>query len=169
MGKRRVAYVSDDEDEDEDPMRRNDADSDRYGDGDRKYKWRKKLRVDEEDVEEGEIVSESKKGGDGGDGGRGGGEEEARVEEPEEEVAMEPQGDAKPIGDVVRVSGNGRSKKIHYSSFEFSGNFFELVRDSKPEDPVLLTPEDYKTKPYVAIIKVINSLVSSFTNNEFNN
>ncbi|RWW01320.1 hypothetical protein GW17_00035648 [Ensete ventricosum] len=156
MGKRRVAYVSDDEDED--PMRRNDADSDRYGDGDRKYKWRKKLRVDEEDVEEGEIVSESQKGGDGGDGGRGGGEEEARVEEPEEdeeEVAMEPQGDAKPIGDVVRVSGNGRSKKIHYSSFEFSGNFFELVRDSKPEDPVLLTPEDYKTKPYVAIIKDI--------------
>lgn len=26
------------------------------------------------------------------------------------------------------------------------------------EDPVLLTPEDYKTKPYVAIIKVIYTL-----------
>lgn len=137
MGKRRVAYVSDDDGED--PRRRNDADNDRYGDGDRKDKWKKKLRVDEEDAEEGEIVSESKKGGDGGDGGRGGGEEDARVEElgeeeeeDEEEVAMEPQGDAKPIGDVVRVSGKGRSKKMHYSSFEFDGNVFELVRYSKP-------------------------------------
>ncbi|URD93220.1 BAH domain containing protein [Musa troglodytarum] len=151
MGKRRVAYVSDDEDEY--PRRRNDADNDRYGDGDRKDKWKKELRVDEEGVEEGEIVCEAKKGADGGGGGRGGGEEEARVEEPEEddeeEVAMEPQGDAKPIGDVVRVSGKGRSKKMHYSSFEFDGNVFEL------EDPVLLTPEDYKTKPYVAIIKDI--------------
>ncbi|CAL9172898.1 unnamed protein product [Musa hybrid cultivar] len=153
MGKRRVAYVSDDDDED--PRRRNDADNDRYGDGDWKDKWKKKLRVDEEDTEEGEIVSESKKGGDGGGRGRGGGEEEARVEELEEEeedekeVAMEPQGDAKPIGDVFRVSGKGRSKKMHYSSFEFDGNVFEL------EDPVLLTPEDYKTKPYVAIIKDI--------------
>ncbi|RWW09204.1 hypothetical protein BHE74_00022498 [Ensete ventricosum] len=162
MGKRRVAQVSDDDEEE--PRRREDAD----GDGDRKSKRKKKLRVDEEDEEEGESSShQSKKGGGGGGRSSRGGKgrvEEREDEEEEEEAAVEVQEDAKPIGDVVRVSGKGRRKKTHYSSFEYDGNVFELVSFSiNPvylrclgfEDPVLLTPEDNKTKPYVAIIKVI--------------
>ncbi|THU63862.1 hypothetical protein C4D60_Mb01t20320 [Musa balbisiana] len=146
MGKRRVAQVSDDDEEE--PRRREDADRD----GDRKSKRKKKLRVDEEDEEEGQSSSQSKKGGVGGRSSRGGkGRVEEREDEEEEEeaAAVEVQEDAKPIGDVVRVSGKGRRKKTHYSSFEYDGNVFEL------EDPVLLTPEDNKTKPYVAIIKDI--------------
>lgn len=77
-------------------------------------------------------------------------EEEEEVEEEEEEEEEEPvQEDAKPIGDVIRVSGKGRGQKKHYKEFEFDGNRFEL------EDPVLLTPEDKSQKPYVAIIKDI--------------
>ncbi|KAK9120462.1 hypothetical protein Syun_018079 [Stephania yunnanensis] len=64
----------------------------------------------------------------------------------EEEAAQE---DAKPIGEVVEVTGKGKNRKKHYRSFEYDGNRFEL------EDPVLLTPEDTTQKPYVAIIKDI--------------
>ncbi|KAI7741563.1 hypothetical protein M8C21_006331, partial [Ambrosia artemisiifolia] len=35
--------------------------------------------------------------------------------------------DAKPIGDVIRVSGKGRSKRSHYKSFEYDGLCYELV------------------------------------------
>lgn len=124
MGKRRVAQVSDDDEEE--PRRREDADRD----GDRKSKRKKKLRVDEEDEEEGQSSSQSKKGGVGGRSSRGGkGRVEEREDEEEEEeaAAVEVQEDAKPIGDVVRVSGKGRRKKTHYSSFEYDGNVFELV------------------------------------------
>ncbi|GAB2209742.1 hypothetical protein Droror1_Dr00026965 [Drosera rotundifolia] len=41
------------------------------------------------------------------------------------------------------------TRRSHFHGFEFDGNQFEL------EDPVLLTPEDGKQKPYVAIIKDI--------------
>lgn len=59
--------------------------------------------------------------------------------------------DAKPIGEVVRVSGKGKSRRNHYKSFEFDGLSYEL------EDPVLLVPdpEGPNKKPYVAIIKDI--------------
>lgn len=69
-------------------------------------------------------------------------------EEEEEEVPVE---DAKPIGDVVRVSGKGKTRRNHYKSFEFDGLSYEL------EDPVLLVPdpEGPNKKPYVAIIKDI--------------
>lgn len=51
-------------------------------------------------------------------------EELAESEEEEEEVAVE---DAKPIGEVIRVSGRGRRKKNHYKVFDYDGNQFELV------------------------------------------
>ncbi|KAG0454128.1 hypothetical protein HPP92_025432 [Vanilla planifolia] len=56
---------------------------------------------------------------------------------------------AEPLGEVLKVSGKGKKKKNHYGSFEVDGNVFDL------EDSVLLTPEDSKQKPYVAIIKDI--------------
>nr|CAD1834831.1 unnamed protein product [Ananas comosus var. bracteatus] len=90
--------------------------------------------------------SKKRRGGGGGRAAAADDEEAAAEEEDEEDGSQE---DAKPIGDVVRVSGKGRKKKKHYASFEYDGNVFEL------EDPVLLTPEDKKQKPYVAIIKDI--------------
>ncbi|CAA7399642.1 unnamed protein product [Spirodela intermedia] len=57
--------------------------------------------------------------------------------------------DAKPVGDVVKVSGKGRKRKRHYAAFEYDGLQFEL------EDPVMLSPEAKNQKPYVAIIKDI--------------
>lgn len=67
-------------------------------------------------------------------------------EEEEEEAVQE---DAKPVGEIVKTTGKGRNRKNHYSAFEYDGNRFEL------EDPVLLTPEERRQKPYVAIIKDI--------------
>ncbi|VFR02251.1 unnamed protein product [Cuscuta campestris] len=70
--------------------------------------------------------------------------------EPEEDVEEEVQEEAKPIGDVIRVSGKGRGRRNHYKSFEYDGLTYEL------EDPVLLVPEEQNQKPYVAIIKDIS-------------
>ncbi|XP_047261644.1 uncharacterized protein LOC124895241 [Capsicum annuum] len=64
------------------------------------------------------------------------------------EVAEEEEDHAKPIGEVIRVTGRGRGRKNFYESFEYDGNRYEF------EDPVLLVPEADQ-KPYVAIIKVI--------------
>lgn len=47
--------------------------------------------------------------------------------EPEEEVEEEAQEDAKPIGDVIRVSGKGRGRRNHYKSFEYDGLSYDLV------------------------------------------
>ncbi|WOK94864.1 hypothetical protein Cni_G03569 [Canna indica] len=148
MGRRRLAQVSDDDD---DEPRRRQVEEEGDGDGERRGRRKKKLRVDEEEEEEGGSGNHSKKGdGGGGRGGRGRRSvaEEEEEDDPEEEPT-EVQEDAKPIGDVIRVSGKGRKKKMHFASFEYDGNVFSL------EDPVLLTPETDETKPYVAIIKDI--------------
>ncbi|KAM3396808.1 hypothetical protein P3S68_000320 [Capsicum galapagoense] len=63
------------------------------------------------------------------------------------EVAEEEEDHAKPIGEVIRVTGRGRGRKNFYESFEYDGNRYEL-------DHVLLVPEADQ-KPYVAIIKDI--------------
>ncbi|KAK9698587.1 hypothetical protein RND81_08G115300 [Saponaria officinalis] len=111
-------------------------------------KRRKRVHIPDDDDDDDE---------DGDDGGRKLGrrlkgdddfEEEEEPEEEEEEEESVPE-DAKPIGEAIRVSGKGRGFKKHFKEFEFDGNRFEL------EDPVLLTPEDKKQKPYVAIIKDI--------------
>ncbi|MCL7048065.1 hypothetical protein MKW94_006868 [Papaver nudicaule] len=70
-------------------------------------------------------------------------EDNDELDEAEEEEAP------KPVGDVIKVSGKGRTRRNHYKAFEYDGNSFKL------EDPVLLTPEDEGQKPYVAIIKEI--------------
>ncbi|XP_078439795.1 bromo-adjacent homology (BAH) domain-containing protein [Wolffia australiana] len=78
--------------------------------------------------------------------GRRGKAEEEEGSEGEDGSVQE---DAKPVGDVVKVSGKGRKRKRHYAAFEYDGLLFEL------EDPVLLSPEAKNQKPYVAIIKDI--------------
>ncbi|MCD9643466.1 hypothetical protein HAX54_030975 [Datura stramonium] len=74
-------------------------------------------------------------------------EEEPETEPDPVEGEEEPQEDAKPIGEVIRVTGKGKGRRNHYESFEYDGNRYEL------EDPVLLVPEGKSQKPYVAIIK----------------
>ncbi|KAF3643923.1 hypothetical protein FXO37_21710 [Capsicum annuum] len=77
-------------------------------------------------------------------------EEAEAVKEEEDEGQEEEQlDDAKPIGEVIRVTGKGKGRRNHYESFEYDGNRYEL------EDPVLLVPEGKNQKPYVAIIKDI--------------
>ncbi|XP_072990436.1 protein REPRESSOR OF VERNALIZATION 1 [Typha latifolia] len=142
MGKRRFAQVATSDDEEETNITTKTKQSQRQDDADEKRKGKKKLRLDDED--EGREIDRSKRrkgGGRGRDWEDDDGDEEEEQEPPQE--------DAKPIGDVIRVSGKGRKKKKHFASFEYDGNVFEL------EDPVLLTPEDKRQKPYVAIIKDI--------------
>ncbi|CAN1778068.1 Chromatin remodeling protein EBS [Linum perenne] len=96
---------------------------------------KKKVKVEEEDEEEEEEEMEEEPA-----------DEESGEEEEEEEEVQE---DAKPVGEAVKVSGKGKNRRSHFQAFEFDGIQYEL------EDPVLLTPEDKKQKPYVAIIKDI--------------
>ena len=124
MVTRRLAQVSTSDDEgapkpsasssDDDTNRRTRRRSSRH---EPRQKRRKKLlRVtDDEDEEEEEEVEHRCKDKD---------EEEDEEEEEEEEPVQE---DAKPIGDVIRVSGKGRGQRKHYKEFEFDGNRFELV------------------------------------------
>lgn len=51
-------------------------------------------------------------------------EEESRSEGSKDDGVQE---DAKPIGDVVRVSGKGRGRRRHYEAFEYDGTRFDLV------------------------------------------
>ncbi|XP_047340652.1 uncharacterized protein LOC124944443 [Impatiens glandulifera] len=57
--------------------------------------------------------------------------------------------DTKPIGEPIRVSGNDRTKRDHFKSFQHEGIIFEL------EDHVLITPDSEFENPGVAIIKDI--------------
>lgn len=47
-------------------------------------------------------------------------EEDGEEEEEQEE-------DAKPIGEAVKVTGKGRSRKSHFLAFEYDGNHYDLV------------------------------------------
>ncbi|KAJ3695633.1 hypothetical protein LUZ60_001010 [Juncus effusus] len=144
MGKRRLALMESSEEEEEpeqvEEQRKNKgkpsasiekkSSSERPNSRDRK----RKSREDDDDYEEEEEKEEEEE------------EEESEEEEEEEQRVHE---DAKPIGEVIKVTGKGKKKRNHYRSFEFDGNVFEL------EDPVLLTPETRQQKPYAAVIKDI--------------
>ncbi|KAI3681933.1 hypothetical protein L2E82_50242 [Cichorium intybus] len=62
--------------------------------------------------------------------------------------------DVKPIGNIVRVSGDGASRRNHFKGFEADGVSYEL------EDTVLISPEEHNIymKPVVAIIKDISAM-----------
>ncbi|GMI76333.1 BAH domain-containing transcriptional regulator 1, ASI1-Immunoprecipitated Protein 3 [Hibiscus trionum] len=147
MGNRRVAQVFTSDDEDEVPIARRRSRSD----ANMQERKRKKMTLQEEDDEEMESMTretnEKREEEDPEEEEEEDPEEEEEEEDPEEEEVPE---DAKPIGEVVRVSGKGRGRRSHYESFEFDGNRYNL------EDPVLLVPEDSNQKPYVAIIKDIS-------------
>ncbi|PHT57750.1 hypothetical protein CQW23_00113 [Capsicum baccatum] len=161
MGNRRntVVAISND-DEDEVPISRlRRASSNGGGEENGNQRKRKKIELEEEEEEEkekpkvkeeeergrGKRVKKPKKVDEE--------EEEAKVEEDrvekaeavEEEEQLE---DAKPIGEVIKVTGKGKGRRNHYKSFELDGNDYEL------EDHVLLVPEADQ-KPYVAIIKEV--------------
>ncbi|XP_024541990.1 uncharacterized protein LOC9663265 isoform X1 [Selaginella moellendorffii] len=71
------------------------------------------------------------------------------VENSSEEAPEEQSMDVKPIGEVIRKTGRGRSERKFYKEFELDGARYCL------EDSVLVTPEEKSQKPYVAIIKEI--------------
>ncbi|PHU27998.1 hypothetical protein BC332_00091 [Capsicum chinense] len=129
----------------------------RNGGGEEKLNQRKRKKMKLEEDEEEEREKEKPKVKEEEERGRGkrtkkpkkvDEEEEDRVEEAEAVKEEEQLDDAKPIGEVVQVTGKGKGN--HYESFEHDGNDYEL------EDPVLLLPEGKNQKPYVAIIKDIN-------------
>ncbi|XP_022737040.1 uncharacterized protein LOC111289940 isoform X2 [Durio zibethinus] len=139
MGNRRFAQVSTSDDEDEVPIppRRLRSEDKRQ---ESKRKKMKLQEADDEEDEEREMKRKRKR--------KKKRDEDEEEDEEEEEGGV--QEDAKPIGEVVRVSGKGRGRRSHYEAFEFDGNRYDL------EDPVLLVPEDTEQKPYVAIIKDIS-------------
>lgn len=122
MGKRRFAQVatSDEEEEqeqEEEEPRRSKASASASASASREKRRDKKKK-------------KKIKGGDDDDDDDGGAvveEEEEFSSEPEEPERENVQEDAKVIGDVIKVTGKGKRKKNHYSSFEFDGNVFELV------------------------------------------
>ncbi|KAL3498841.1 hypothetical protein ACH5RR_041573 [Cinchona calisaya] len=157
MRNRRLTQMASSDDDDNAPLRqlprRNSKNNDEQEETSQRKRKKVKLSDDEGDErgeqDKEEIVRDRKK--------KKKVTEEVEVEEEtagkpsaggDEEEA--PQEDAKPIGDVVRVSGKGRGRRNHYESFEYDGIRYDL------EDPVLLVPEEANQKPYVAIIKDIS-------------
>ncbi|KAL8216695.1 hypothetical protein R6Q57_023532 [Mikania cordata] len=147
MRNRRYLATSD---EDDAPLQRSPNNDEEMRSSNRKRQRMKIYEDDEED--QGEAIKQSTKTKRDKKKVSDDEEEEKEVSPPiEEEEEEAPEEDAKPIGDVVRVSGKGKTRRNHYKSFEFDGLFYEL------EDPVLLVPdpEGPNKKPYVAIIKDI--------------
>ncbi|XP_076898646.1 ASI1-immunoprecipitated protein 3-like [Bidens hawaiensis] len=139
MRNRRYLATSDEDDAAPPPKQQEDADEVRSS-----QRKRKRMRIyeDDEDEYEQQQLEEAIKQSINK-------KQPNHHEEDDEEEEDAP--DAKPIGEVVRVSGKGKTRRNHYKSFEFDGISYEL------EDPVLLVPapEGPNKKPYVAIIKDI--------------
>lgn len=82
-----------------------------------------KLREgEEEESEEEEKHKRKKRKGKKGKNVKD--ESASESEDNEEEPQLE---DAKPIGEVVRLSGKGRGRRQHYEAFEYDGNRYDLV------------------------------------------
>ncbi|CAA6655600.1 unnamed protein product [Spirodela intermedia] len=126
MGKRRFAQVGSSEEEEES----------RSGDG--RWHDRKMQMKSVELVESSASVQDQNCRGNKRDDG---------AEEREDG-----NGDARPVGSVIRISGKGTEMKKYYAAFEYNGDTYEL------EDSVLLTPEEECEKPFVAIIKEITQI-----------
>ncbi|ESQ55383.1 hypothetical protein EUTSA_v10027137mg [Eutrema salsugineum] len=72
-----------------------------------------------------------------------------RKNDGEEILVWKPEDCAQPIGEMIRVSGEGEEIKYHYEKFKFDGKQYGL------EDSVLIIPEVPNRKLYAAIIKDI--------------
>ncbi|CAK9141891.1 unnamed protein product [Ilex paraguariensis] len=140
MGNRRFSLVATSDDEDDAPPPRPSYSANTEEDQ-RNLRKRKKMKLNEEEEEEEEAPRTKKNKGKEIEQSLSGDEEEVKEEALQE--------DAKPIGEVIRVSGKGRGRRNHFGVFEYDGLQYNL------EDPVLLVPEESNQKPYVAIIKDI--------------
>ncbi|CAH9137397.1 unnamed protein product [Cuscuta epithymum] len=155
MGNRRLAQIDTSDDEDDEVLLSRVY---RHSSNAEERRRRKTMKLDEEDEEEDKQNQNKRKavedlGNDIGKEKKSRNNEvkkSAEESEPEEDVDEEVQEEAKPIGDVIRVSGKARGRRNHYKSFEYDGLSYQL------EDPVLLVPEEQNQKPYVAIIKDIS-------------
>ncbi|XP_038874323.1 uncharacterized protein LOC120067024 [Benincasa hispida] len=146
MGNRRFAQVSTSDEEDKVPATKQQSSNSDDNLPIRRKRKKMKLQEEEEEAEADEKHRRSRKSSNKGDKEVEASKQQQAEDEDEDDQSQE---DAKPIGDVVRVSGKGRGRKNHYNAFEYDGNRYDL------EDPVLLVPEDKDQKPYVAIIKDI--------------
>ncbi|CAK9310960.1 unnamed protein product [Citrullus colocynthis] len=146
MGNRRFAQVSTSDEEDEVPATKQQSSNSDDNFPIRRKRKKMKLQEEEEEAEGDEKHRRSRKSSNKGEKEVEASKQRQAEDEDEDDQSQE---DAKPIGDVVRVSGKGRGRKNHYNAFEYDGNRYDL------EDPVLLVPEDKDQKPYVAIIKDI--------------
>ncbi|PRQ17687.1 putative BAH domain, transcription elongation factor S-II, central domain-containing protein [Rosa chinensis] len=145
MGNRRFAQIATSDDEEDDFARQSQQSSEEVPASTRKRKL-KRVAEEEEEEERRRSRKKKKKGEEDAETASEGEEEEEEEEDEEDEL------EAKPIGEMVKISGKGRTRRQHYQAFEYDGNQYEL------EDPVLLTPSDRREKPYVAIIKDITQL-----------
>ncbi|XP_055821535.1 uncharacterized protein LOC129890053 isoform X2 [Solanum dulcamara] len=152
MGNRRNAVMAVSDDEDVVPLSSRVTRASRNGEDKANQRKRKKVRLDEEEEEEEEANDEDesrdkrrkrRKVHENEENEEEEEEEERgrgkrikklkKVEEEEEEpepVAKEEEEeqleDAKPIGEVIRVTGKGKGRRNHYESFEYDGNRYEL-------------------------------------------
>lgn len=121
-GNRRFAQVATSDDEDDLPPRAPRSVSpttDEEQPNDRKRK-KKKLKLNKKDEDDDEEDRERKKQ-------KKKAVEEVQEEKPASDNEEEVQEDAKPIGDVIRVSGKGKGRRNHYDAFEYDGLRYDLV------------------------------------------
>ncbi|KAM3396802.1 putative protein isoform X1 [Capsicum galapagoense] len=122
----------------------------RNGGGEEKLNQRKRKKMKLEEDEEEEREKEKPKVKEEEERGRGkrtkkpkkvDEEEEDRVEEAEAVKEEEQLDDAKPIGEVVQVTGKGKGKGKgnHYESFEHDGNDYELDISQTKDGNMMVT------------------------------
>lgn len=129
MGNRRFTQVStSDEDDDLPPPSSRTRKSEENQQQSRQSK-RKRIKLQEEEDEEQEEEKRKASRRERKRKGKEKEEEKPRDDNVEEEEQEEdqPQEDAKPVGEPVRLSGKGRGRRSHYEAFEFDGNRYELV------------------------------------------
>lgn len=117
MGNRRFSVVATSDGDDESPHRmRLKPHQPSAGEENRSIQLRRKRMKLPEEEEEDEEADKTKRMNEN--------ETPKSVVGEEEQLPFE---DAKPIGDVIRISGKGKGRRKHYESFEYDGCQFLLV------------------------------------------
>lgn len=125
MGNRRFAQVSTSDEEDEVPATKQQSSN--SDDNFPIRRKRKKMKLQEEEEEEAEGDEKHRRSRKSSNKGEKEVEASKQRQAEDEDEDDQSQEDAKPIGDVVRVSGKGRGRKNHYNAFEYDGNRYDLV------------------------------------------
>lgn len=118
MRNRRFAQIATSDDED-DFAPQSQQSSDEIPSSMRKRKLKRLAEESEEGDEEVERHRSKKR--------KKKGEEAAETASEGEEEEEEEELEAKPIGELVKISGKGRTRRHHYQAFEYDGNQYELV------------------------------------------